>query len=67
VTGPHDEAWASAVARSRGLEIDAADAEQLAGLVAPILAHFAQIAGELTADDDMYEFRRLLAQEGKRG
>jgi hypothetical protein len=67
VTGPHDEAWASAVARSRGLEIDAADAEQLAGLVAPILADFAQIAGELSADDDMYEFRRLLAQEGKRG
>ncbi len=43
------------------------DAEQLAASVASILERFAVIARELTADDDMYEFRRLLAQEGQRG
>ena len=42
------------------------DAKQLAVFVAPILERFAELTGELTADDDMYEFRRLLAQESQR-
>ena len=64
---PYDAAWAVAVARSRGLEITAETAEQLVAIVAPVLGEFAGIARELTADDDMYEFRRLLAEEGRRG
>jgi len=43
------------------------DAARLgADFVAPILSQFAAIAEELSADDDMYEFRRLLAEEARR-
>jgi hypothetical protein len=66
VTQQHDQAWASAVASSRGLIIEQAYALQLASSVAPILEQLAKITIELTADDDMYEFRRLLVEEGRR-
>jgi hypothetical protein len=49
------------------LEIEPEVARERADLVAPILSEFAVIAEELTADDDMYEFRRLLAEEARRG
>jgi len=55
-----------AVARSRGLEIEPEAARHLAEFVAPTLLQFAGLAEELSADDDMYEFRRLLAEEAKR-
>jgi hypothetical protein len=63
----YDREWARAVARARGLNVDEEEAERLAAAVGPILERFQEIARELTADDDMYEFRRLLAQEGLRG
>jgi hypothetical protein len=62
----HDPAWASAMARGRGLNIDAEAAQRLSDFVAPVLAHFSRLAAELAADDDMYEFRRFLAAEGQR-
>jgi hypothetical protein len=67
VTDPHDPAWVTAVARSRGLNIDADAAQRLSDVVAPVLAHFSRIAAELTADDDMYEFRRFLGAEAQCG
>jgi hypothetical protein len=69
-TGPdpsYGAAWARAVAASRGLVVAEDELEQLARSVAPTLERFAVIAQELTADDDMYEFRRLLAQEAQDG
>jgi hypothetical protein len=63
----YGEAWAMAVARTRGLDIGPEAASGLAESVAPILAAFAGICEELSADDDMYEFRRLLAAEAARG
>ena len=63
----YDRDWARAAARARGLAVDDARAERLAAAVGPILERFQEIARELTADDDIYEFRRLLAQEGLRG
>lgn len=63
---PYDKTWVAAVALSRGLEIGNTDAEKLGRFVAPILERFAEISKELTADDDMYGFRRLLAQEAQR-
>ena len=63
----YDSDWARAVARARGLAVDHERAERLAAAVGPILERFQEIARELTADDDIYEFRRLLAQEGSRG
>jgi hypothetical protein len=56
-----------AVARTRGFEIEPEAGEQLADSVAPILSEFVLLAEELSADDDMYEFRRLLAAEAERG
>ena len=50
----------------RGLEVNDDDADRLAAAVGPILERFQELARELTADDDLYEFRRLLAQEGLR-
>lgn len=64
---PYGAAWARAVAASRGLLVGEDEVEQLASSVAPTLERFARIAQELTADDDMYEFRRLLAQEAQDG
>ncbi len=63
----YDGDWARAVARSRGLAVDDERAERLVVVVGPILERFQEIAQELTADDDIYEFRRLLAEEGLRG
>lgn len=63
----YHKTWVTAVAHSRGLEIDDADAERLAYFVAPILERFAEISSALTADEDMYEFRRLLAHEARSG
>jgi hypothetical protein len=60
-------AWAQAVAASRGLVVAEDELEPLARSVAPTLERFAAIAQDLTADDDMYEFRRLLAQEAEDG
>jgi len=62
----YDREWARAVARSRGLEVDDDGADRLAAAVGPILERFQGLARELTTDDDLYEFRRLLAQEGLR-
>ena len=62
----YDREWARAVARSRGLVLDDDGADRLAAAVGPILERFQGLAGELTADDDLYEFRRLLAQEALR-
>lgn len=61
----YDGDWAAAVARSRGLDLNAAEAAQLAVLVAPVLERFAEITGRLRDDDDMYEFRRLLVAEAR--
>lgn len=63
----YDRDWARAVARARGLDLDDEGAERLAAAMGPILERFQEIARELTADDDPYEFRRLLAQEALRG
>ena len=63
----YGQPWAAAVAGTRGLDIGPEAAAQLAESVAPILAAFAAICEELSADDDMYEFRRLLAAEAARG
>jgi hypothetical protein len=63
--GSYGPAWARAVAASRGLVVAEDEVEQLARSVAPTLERFALIAQELTADDDMYEFRRLLAEEAR--
>jgi hypothetical protein len=67
VTLHYDKAWVTAVARSRGLEIGDTEAEKLARFVAPILERLAEMSGELTADEDMYEFRRLLIREATGG
>jgi hypothetical protein len=66
VTARHDRAWVAAVALGRGLAISDEHAEKLAQYVAPILARFAQLSAMLTVDEDMYEFRRVLAQEAER-
>lgn len=59
----YDSAWSAAVASSRGVELDHDEAAKLAGSVGPTLERFAEISSTLGADDDMYEFRRLLAAE----
>jgi hypothetical protein len=41
-------------------------AAQIATTVAPTLEAFHEIADSLAIDDDMYAFRRLLADEGRR-
>lgn len=59
--------WVASIARTRGVDLGAAEAEQVAALVAPTLEAFAVIAEQLAADDDAYEFRRLLGVEARRG
>lgn len=66
VTPGYDGTWVAAMALSRGLAVGSGDAEKIAGFVGPILERFLEISGELTADDDMYEFRLLLSQEAER-
>jgi hypothetical protein len=63
----YDSDWARAVAGARGLDLDDEGAQRLAAAVGPTLERFEELACELTTDDDLYEFRRLLAQEGLRG
>ena len=62
----YDTSWVRGVAATRGLAIGEEDAAELAALVAPILEHFASITSDLTADEDMYEFRRILARGAPR-
>lgn len=62
-TQRYDGAWAAAVARSRGLELQPEETARLAATVGPVLERFAELSRELETDDDMYEFRRLLAAE----
>lgn len=62
-TSRYDSVWAEAVALSRGLGIGGTQAAELAAFVAPTLERFAEISCTLGEDDDMYEFRRLLAAE----
>ena len=62
-----DAAWVTAVARSRGVELEPGRAAEIAAQAAPILAAFSRVASGLAADDDPYAFRHLLAAEGRRG
>jgi len=55
-----DEAWVASLARARGLPLSRERAVELAAEVAPTLARFRAVVDALSADDDMYEFRRLL-------
>jgi hypothetical protein len=56
-------AWAAGVALSRGVELEPEELEAVIASVASVREAFAPIAGELAMDDDMYEFRRVLARE----
>jgi len=62
-TSAYDEIWVASVAATRGVALDARRAREIAARVAPTLRAFAQIARELRVDDDVYEFRRLIAAE----
>jgi hypothetical protein len=67
VTGRRrDGAWLEAVARSRGIELAPGRADELAAAAEPILKAFDELVSELTVDDDIDEFRRLLAAEHRR-
>jgi hypothetical protein len=59
-------AWLQAVARSRGIELKPDRADELAATAEPILEAFDVLVSELTVDDDIDEFRRLLAAERRR-
>jgi hypothetical protein len=64
VTGRRrDGAWLEAVARSRGIELAPGRADELAGAAEPILKAFDELVSELTVDDDIDDFRRVLAAE----
>jgi hypothetical protein len=56
-------AWVTAVAGARGVDLADERAGQVAAAVAPTLEAFRAIAAGLAVDDDMYEFRRLIASE----
>lgn len=58
-----DGAWILAVAASRGIALKPERAEQVAAEVAPTLERFDALVAELSVDDDVYEFRRRLAEE----
>ena len=49
-----------AVARARGVSLNEARAAEIATAARSVLVEFRAIAADLTADDDAYEFRRLL-------
>lgn len=53
------------LARLRGIILEPGRADAIADLVTPTLTAFAELAGELTVDDDMYEFRRLLGEAAR--
>jgi hypothetical protein len=59
----HDGPWAGGLAHARGLPLTQDRAEQVAALVEPTLHRFRALAAGLCADDDPYEFRRLLFRE----
>jgi len=61
-----DGAWLEAVARSRGIELSPGRADELAGAADPILKAFDELVSELTVDDDLDEFGRVLAAERRR-
>jgi hypothetical protein len=63
---PYDVAWVTSVARTRGVDLEREAAAQIAATVAPTLETFREIANSLAVDDDMYAFRRVLADEGRR-
>jgi hypothetical protein len=51
------------VACSRGIELPSDRADDLAAAAEPILSAFDELVSELTVDDDMDDFRRVLAAE----
>jgi hypothetical protein len=61
-----DGAWLEAVARSRGIELAPRRADELAAAADPILKAFDELVSELAVDDDIDEFRRVLAAERRR-
>jgi hypothetical protein len=65
-TSRYDGAWVAVAALSRGVSLTPERAQEIAASVAPVLDAFSAIADELAVDDDMYEFRRLLAAEARR-
>jgi hypothetical protein len=58
-----DGAWLQAVARSRGIELPLDRADDLAAAAEPILSAFDELVSELAVDDDIDDFRRVLAAE----
>jgi len=61
-----DGAWLEAIARARGIELTPERADELAAAAEPILQAFDELVSELTVDDDVDEFRRVLAAERRR-
>lgn len=61
-----DGAWLEAVARSRGIELTPERADELAAAAEPILEAFDELVCELAVDDDIDDFRRVLAAERRR-
>lgn len=57
--------WLASVARLRGVDLKPERIEQIVALVGPTLDAFAEIADGLAVDEDMHEFRRLLASEAE--
>jgi hypothetical protein len=58
-----DGAWLQAVARSRAIELPRDRADELAAAADPILSAFDVLVSELTVDDDIDDFRRVLDAE----
>ena len=58
-----DGAWLRAVACSRGIELPSDRADDLAAAAEPILSAFDELVSELTVDDDIDDFGRVLAAE----
>jgi hypothetical protein len=58
-----DGTWVASVASARGLHLSRERAQEIAAQVAPTLRQFRAMTDELSPDDDMYEFRRLLFRE----
>lgn len=61
-----DGAMMRAIAGSHGIELDAEVGDRLARQLWPQIARLREIAEQLSADDDMLAFRRLLEQEAAR-
>jgi hypothetical protein len=60
-------AWVAAVTGARGVELADERLAEIAAAVAPTLEAFRSVTADLAVDDDMYEFRRLLASEAAGG